>query len=73
MQKRENKKKKKYSIIKTRIMIRIGDLIFVSGQKLFETVIKTPIIFASKNKNKEKIYICIQIPKSVSIVRIIRH
>lgn len=35
----------------------LGNLIFVSGQKLFETVIKTPIIFASKNKNKEKIHI----------------
>ena len=33
------------------------NLLFVSGQKLFETVIKTPIIFASKNLNKEKIYI----------------
>lgn len=33
------------------------NLLFVSGQKLFETVIKTPIIFASKKPNKEKIYI----------------
>lgn len=31
------------------------NLLFVSGQKLFETVIKTPIIFATKNPNKEKI------------------
>lgn len=31
------------------------DLLFVSGQKLFETVIQNPIIYSTKNPNKEKI------------------